>query len=218
MTAQQATKKAATMKFATKLAAARAAEISLLLLLVQDLDQSQDLLLVIEEEGGPIPTLLLATIGVVGPDSRSPVRLRSNKNEEVLHGKSKNRERRQSRSVSVEEKPYRKSRSSPVDESRFRHNKRLRSKFVHDKQCLPKKSDESKYRRSRPSDKRRSRSTSVEKVEHNNGGSSSHKELDESNFEQRKLKSRSTKGKHHTGDRYGSRYERSQKDLLSQRQ
>ena len=43
----------------------------LLLLLVQDLDQSQDLLLVIEEGGGLVPTLLLATIGVVGPDHQS---------------------------------------------------------------------------------------------------------------------------------------------------
>ncbi|XLR38886.1 hypothetical protein S83_023546, partial [Arachis hypogaea] len=43
----------------------------LLLLVVQDFDQSQDLLLVIEEGGGLVLTLLLATIGVIGLDHQS---------------------------------------------------------------------------------------------------------------------------------------------------
>ncbi|QHN81949.1 uncharacterized protein DS421_20g691400 [Arachis hypogaea] len=68
MTAQQAANKAATMKSTTELAATRAAEISLLLLHLQYLYQSQDLLLVIKEGGGLLPTLLLAIIGVVSPD------------------------------------------------------------------------------------------------------------------------------------------------------
>ncbi|QHN81950.1 uncharacterized protein DS421_20g691410 [Arachis hypogaea] len=38
---------------------------------MQDLDQSQDLLLVIDEGGGLVPTLLLATIGVIGPYHQS---------------------------------------------------------------------------------------------------------------------------------------------------
>ncbi|CAL0323708.1 unnamed protein product [Lupinus luteus] len=63
------------------------------------------------------------------------------KSEEILHGRSKHRERRQSGSISVEEKPHRKSQSSPrrVDESRSRHKKRSRSKSVDDKHLFPKK-------------------------------------------------------------------------------
>nr|KYP67771.1 Tripartite motif-containing protein 45 [Cajanus cajan] len=174
-------------------------------------------------------------------DSGSPSHHRgSSKNEETLHGKSKHRERRRSRSVSVDEKPHRRNRSSPrkVDESRSRHKrsrstenrdqidvredenknekskhrdaKRSRSKSAEGKHHSKDKLGENRDKKSKHRDRRRSRSISLE-GKHDKGGTSPHMNLDERSFELRQSwRSKSPEGKHHSSDKYGSRGEKSE--------
>ncbi|RYR16914.1 hypothetical protein Ahy_B03g061759 isoform D [Arachis hypogaea] len=135
------------------------------------------------------------------------------KSDESKHRRSRPSDKRRSRSRSTESKNEIDEREDEkkikTDRSKHHHTKRNRSRSVEGKHRTKDKSGDSKDKKSKHRNRRRSRSISLE-VEHKNGGSSSHKELDESNFEQRKLRSKSPEGKRHTGDKYGSRYERSE--------
>ncbi|KAK8470769.1 hypothetical protein PHAVU_003G050400 [Phaseolus vulgaris] len=140
-------------------------------------------------------------------------RLHSSKNEEILHGKSKHKERKRSRSGSVDEKPHRRSRSSPrkVDESRSRYKKRSRSKSVDDKHDSPERLDQNRNRRMRHSDKRHSRSRSTEnrdlsevRVDESKNEKSKHRDS-------KRGRSKSVEGKHRSKDKSGENRDKKSK-------
>ncbi|CAJ1939090.1 unnamed protein product [Sphenostylis stenocarpa] len=132
-------------------------------------------------------------------------RVHSSKNEEILHGKAKQKERRRSRSVSVDEKTHRRIRSSPrkVDESRSRYKKRSRSKSVDDKQDSPERLDENRNRRLRHSDKRHSRSRSTENRDQTDVRVDESKNEKSKHRDSKRGRSKSVEGKHRTKDKSG---------------
>ncbi|KAG2726444.1 hypothetical protein I3760_01G113300 [Carya illinoinensis] len=162
MTAQQAANRAATMKSATELAAARAAEISKKL----------------KPDG----------LGDEEKEANRKSRSRSvegkrhskEKADESRDRKSKHRDRRRSRSVSVEARHHRGGRSSPkdLDGRKLKHRRHSRSNSSERKHHSYGRTDERRAEKSKQRERSRSRSISAEH-KHNRGGSSSPISLEE---------------------------------------
>ncbi|OIW00579.1 hypothetical protein TanjilG_14805 [Lupinus angustifolius] len=117
-------------------------------------------------------------------------------------------DKRRSRSRSTEDRDQTDEREDEIKSEKAKQydTKRTKSQSVEEKHHSKDKSGEKKEKKSRHRDPRRSRSISLE-GRHDKGGSSSHRNLDESNSKHRPFRSKSPDGKH-SSDKYGSKDER----------
>ncbi|XP_057420523.1 uncharacterized protein LOC130714628 [Lotus japonicus] len=125
------------------------------------------------------------------PEKLEENRIRKSRHNDKRHSRSRSTESRDQTDAREDERKYGK--------SKHRDSKRTRSKSVEGKHRSKDKSGEVKDKKSKHRDRRRSRSVSLE-GDHDIGGTSSRKNLDESNFERRRLRS----GRHQSSDKYGN--------------